>query len=353
MEKNILYKYVCIVDYEKPRIENRVVTDDLNGYILHLHDVIEDSDKLQFFKEKDFTTQVLSNILNIVKKLHNGSTEGISLIMDSISERLREKEKKVQKKVSQMKVKVKKGSLLQAVFKDTSYNEYEYLISKAEHNIYMGEKHYSLEEGFKVDEKNLWKSCLIRCTIENNEVEINEIRVYLDNSAKYWTNDFLELKELRNDQQNTQQFFREIERVLKKDVYKFSKGDYYVLRNAIIEHVRSTDQIDYPKIIKDKFEKYQYEKDGLNEEQKSKLIQDLQELPNRETFDTQFVPDPSALSVRMIKQSYKLTNDIELIIKDMKSDDKIVAFEDDVGKKYVKIETDNEDIFERYNKDKK
>ncbi|GAA0124787.1 hypothetical protein UT300019_06890 [Clostridium sp. CTA-19] len=353
MDKNILYKYVCIVDYEKPNIENRTVTDDLNGYILKLHDIIEDSDKVQFFKEKDLTTQVLSNVLSIVKKLHNDNTEGISVIMDSISNRLREKEEEAQKKIRHMGVEVKKGSLLQAIFKDSSYKEYEYLISKAEHNKYMGEKNYSIEEGFKVDEKNLWKSCLISCIIENDEVKVSEIRVYLDNTAKYWTENFLELNELRDDQQNTQQFFREIERVLKKDVYKFSKGDYSVLRNAIIEHIRTTDQIDYPAIIKSKFEKYKYEEDGLNEKQRFKLIQDLKELPSRETFDTQFTPDPSALSVRMIKESYKLTNDIELIVKDMNSDDKIVAFEDEIGKKYVQIETDNKDVFERYNKDKK
>lgn len=348
MERNLLYKYVCIVDYEKPNIENRDVTDDLNGYILKLYNVIEDSDKLQFFKEKDLTTQVINNILKIIGKLHNGDTEGIYSMMNSISNRLRDKEEEAQKKVEHMDVKVKKGSLLQAVFKDPLDNEYEYLISKTEHNKYMDEKSYNIEEGFNVDEKNLWKSCLIRCTVKDEKVEIKEIRIYLDNSAKYWTREFLELEELRNDQQNTQQFFREVERVLKNDVYKHSKEDYHVLRNSIIEHIRSTDQIDYPKIIESKFEKYEYEE--LNEQQKSKLIIDLKDLADKGTFDTQFEPDPSALSVRIIKESYKLTNDIELIVKDINSDDKIEVFEDSIGKRYVKIETDNEEIFKRYKK---
>lgn len=346
MDRNLLYKYVCIVDYEKPEIENRIVTDDLNGYILNLYNVIEDSDKLQFYKEKDLTTQVLSNVLKIVEKLYNDDTEGISLMMDSISNRLRDKEEEAQRKINHMGVEVKKGSLLQAVFKNPSYDEYEYLISKTEHNKYMDEKSYNIEEGFNVDEKNLWKSCLIRCAVKEDKVEIKEIRIYLDNTAKYWAREFLELEELRDDQQNTQQFFREVERVLKKDVYKHSKEDYHVLRTSIIEHIRSTDQIDYPKIIENKFENYQYVE--LDERQKLKLIDDLKELPNKKTFDTQFEPDPSALSVRITKQSYKLTNDIELIIKDINSDDKIVAFEDTIGKKYVKIETDNEDIFNRY-----
>lgn len=348
MNKNILYKYVCIVDYEKPKIENRVVTDDLNGYILYLYDVIEDSDKLQFFEQKDLTTQVLSNVLKIVEKLYNNNTEEISSIMDSISNRLRDKEEEAQRKIQQMGVEVKKGSLLQAVFKDSEYDEYEYLISKTDHNKYMDEKNYRIKEGFNVEEKNLWKSCLIRCGIKESQVEIKEIRVYLDNKAKYWTKDFLELKELRNDQQNTQQFFREIEKVLKNNVYKHSKEDYHVLRNSIIEYIRSVDQIDYPKIIESKFKNYKYA--GLDEQHKSKLISELNELPSKGVFDTQFEPDPSALSVRIIKQSYELTNDIELIVKDINSDNKIVAFEDDIGKKYVKIETDNEEIFKRYKK---
>lgn len=350
MERNLLYKYVCIVDYEKPRIENRNVTDDLNGYILNLYNIIEDSDKLQFFKEKDLTTQVINNVLKIVEKLNNDDTDGISSIMDSISNRLRDKEEKAQRKIEHMDKEVKKGSLLQAVFKNALYDEYEYLISKTEHNKYMEEKSYSIEEGFNVDEKNLWKSCLIRCIIKEGRTKIKEIRVYLDNTAKYWTREFLELEELRDDQKNTRQFFREVDRVLKKDVYKHSKEDYHVLRNSIIEYIRSTEQVDYPKIIENKFQNYECAE--LNEQQKSKLIDDLKELPTKKTFDTQFEPDPSALSVRIVKQSYELTNDIELIIKDINSDDRIEAFEDDMGKRYVQIETDNKEIFERYKTNK-
>lgn len=346
MERNLLYKYVCLVDYEKPEIETRVVTDDLNGYILRLYNIIEDSDKLQFFKEKDLTTQVLGNILKIVEKLNSNNTEGISSLMDSISNRLRDKEENVQKKVEQMGVDVKKGSLLQAVFKTPLDGEYEYLISKTEHNKYMEEKNYSIEEGFNIDEKNLWKSCLIRCMIEDDCVKIKEIRVYLDNNAKYWAREFLELEELRNDQQNTQQFFREIERVLKKNVYKYSKEDYHTLRTSVIEHIRSTKQIDFPEIIKNKFERYDYVE--LDDNQKSKLLKDLKELPSKGTFDTQFDADPSALSVRIVRESYELTNDIELIIKDINSDDKIEAFEDRDGKRYIKIETENEAIYKRY-----
>lgn len=349
MERNLLYKYVCIVDYEKPNIENRDVTDDLNGYILNLYNIIEDSEKLQFFKEKHVTTQVVSNVIKIIEKLYNDNTEGIYSIMDSISNRLRDKEEDVQKKIERMGVEVKKGSLLQAVFKDPLYDEYEYLISKTEHNKYMDEKSYNIEEGFNIDEKNLWKSCLIRCTVDEGKVEIVEIRVYLDNTAKYWTKDFLEIEELRNEQQNTQQFFREVERVLKKDVHKHSKEDYHVLRNSIIEHIRSADQIDYPRIIEDKFEKYEYT--GLDQQQKLKLITDLKALPEKSTFDTQFEPDPSALSVRIIKETYKLTNDIELIVKDINSENKIEAYEDSIGKRFVKIETDNEEVFKRYKRD--
>lgn len=348
MDGNLLYKYVCIVDYEKPKIERRNVTDDLNGYILDLYNIIEDSEKLQFFKEKDLTTQVISNVIKIISMLHRGNTEGISLIMDSISNRLRDKEEKAQEKVEHMGIEVKKGSLLQTVFKEPLHDEYNYLISKTEHNKYMEESNYNIEEGFKIDQKSLWKSCVIRCTVIEDEVKIEEIKIYLDNIAQYWTRDFLELKELRNNQQNTQQFFRGVERILKKHVYKHSKEDYHALRTSIIEYIRTTDQIDYPQLIESKFKKYKYVE--LDEYQQSKLITDLINLPKKGTFDTQFVPDSSALSVRIIKEVYKLTNDIELIIKDINSDDKISVFEERTGKKYVRIETDNEDIFKRYKK---
>ena len=268
--------------------------------------------------------------------------------MDKISNRLRDKEQDAQGKIDHMGKQVKKGSLLQAVFQDPKYDEYEYLISKAEHTNYMEGTSYNIEEGFNVDKKNLWKSCLIRCSVEEGNVKIKEIRIYLDNQAKYWTREFLELEELRNDEQNTQQFFREIDRVLKKDVRKYSHEDYNVLRGSIIEHIRSAEQIDYPNIIKTKFERYEYV--NLDEEQKSKLIVNLKKLPEKGVFDTQFAPNPDALGVRIIKQTYKLTNDVELVIKDITSDHKIEAFEDETGRKYVQIQTDDEAIFRRYRK---
>lgn len=346
---DLKFKYVCIVDYDKPNIENRDVTDDMNGYILDLYNIIEDSDKLQFFTVKDKTMQVINNVINIIKDLHNGDTEGISSMMDSISNRLREKESDAQKKVEKMGIDVKKGSLLQAVFKEPLVNEYEYLISKTEHNRFMEEEKFNIREGFNIDKKNLWKSCMLRCAInDDGEVDIIEIKIYLDNSAKYWTEDFLEIEELRDNQQNTQQFFRNVERVLKRNVYNHSKEDYHVLRSSIIEYIRSSNQIDYPEIINDKFKKYKYT--GLNNDQKTKLITKLNELQEKKFFDTQFEPDSSALSVRIIKETYKLTNDIDLIVKDINSENKIEAYEDDFGKKYVKIETDNEDIYNRYKK---
>lgn len=347
MYRILLYKYVSLVDYEKSEIDRKEVSDDLNDYILKLYNVISESEKLQFFKIKDLSTQVVGIIIDVVEKLIQGETQGISEKMDVISERLREKESLAQEKIDHLGVKVKKGSLIQSVFHDTEKGIYEYLISKTEHSQYMQEESYKLDEGFKVDENNLWKSCIITFEYQNNKINILEVRVYLDNSAKYWTQDFLELVELRNAEQNTQQLFRQVENVLKKDLYKKSIDDYHVLRNSLIEHIRSSDQIDYPKLIKEKFEKYKYS-DNFKKEDKDRLVEKLYKLSENQKFDTQFEPVADALTARVIKESYEVTKDIELIIKDINSNDKIKIKEEDMGKTYIMIETDNSKLIEKY-----
>ncbi len=347
MAEMVLYKDVHIVDYEENKIEPKDVTDDLNGYIINLVKSIEDSDRLQYFKTEDETKQVISNIKSIVSNLEEGNTESISSKMKSIASRLLEKEVEVQKKIERLGTNVKRGSLLQTVFYDNVKEEYNYLITKTEHTKYMEETEFSIQSGFKIDDRNLWKSCLVKIIKENDDLKIGDIKIYLDNSATYWHKDFLELAPIRKEQQNTKQLFSNIERILKKDVHKESKHDYIVLRNALINYIRGKDLIDYYSLIEDIFGKYKCEE--LDTESKNKLINDLNELPSKDKFDIQFKPDPAALNVRIIKQTYELNENIELILKDTTSiADNISSEADILGNKYIKIKTNNIDAYETF-----
>lgn len=342
----VLYKNVHIVNYEENEIIPKDVTDDLNGYIISLVKSIEESNRLQYYKTEDETKQVINNIISIVRNLEEGKTENIPNQMKSIAKRLLDKEVEVQKKIERLNTNVKKGSLLQTIFFDSSKEEYNYLLTKTEHTKYMEETEFSVQSGFKIDEKNLWKSCLVQIIKDDNNLRIGDIRVYLDNSATYWHKDFLELDPIREDQQNTKQLFSNIERLLKKNVYSESKHDYIVLRNSLINYIRSKEQIDYYNLIEDIFENYKCE--DIDIKIKDKFINDLRELPNKNKFDIQFSADPSALNVRVIKQTYELTDDIELIIKDTTGIDNITSDEDNFGNKYIKIKTNNMDAYETF-----
>lgn len=347
MAEMVLYKDVHIIDYEENRIIHKNVTDDLNGYIINLVKRIEDSNRLQFFKTEDETKQVISNIKSIVSNLEEGNTQNIPNRVISIANRLLEKEIEAQKKVERLGVNVKRGSLLQTIFYDNIKEEYNYLITKTEHNKYMEETEFSIQSGFKIDNESLWKSCLVQINKEDSHFKIGDIKVYLDNNATYWHKDFLEVVPLRKDQQNTKQLFSYVERILKKDIYKESKQDYFVLRNSLINYIRSKDLIDYHNLVEDIFEAYKCEE--LCDESKDKLIKDLIELPNKDKFDIQFKPDPSALNVRIIKQTYELSEDIELVIKDSTNIiDNISSESDILGNKYIKIKTNNIDAYETF-----
>ncbi len=346
MNKIVLYKDVHIVDYEKNQIIDKHVTDDLNGYIIDLSKAIEDSDRLQYFETKDETKQVISNIKSIIINLEQGDTESIPDKVKSIANRLLEKEFEVQKKIERLDKKVKKGSLLQTVFYNENKLEYNYLITKTEHTKYMEEREFSIQSGFKIDDKNLWKSCLVQIIKIEDKLQIGDIKVYLDNSATYWHKDFLELEPLREDQQNTKQLFSNVERVLKRNVHGKSKYDYNVLRNSVINYIRSNEQIDYYNLVEVIFERYQCKE--LDTNSKDKLIKDLKKLPENNKFDIQFRADPKALNARVIKQSYELVKDIELVIKDIVNIGHISSEEYNLGNKYIKIKTDNIDAYKTF-----
>lgn len=253
---------------------------------------------------------------------------------NSIATKLLTEEQRAQQRIAAMGKQIKMGSLIQALIK-RSNDEYMYIIAKVEHSEWYDGESLRKNLGFPSEKKNVWKSAVFPMVIQD-DISFDCVRVYTDNEAKYWAQQFLELSEKRNDQTNTSAAFDAIEVELKRKVRRESERDYYYLRNAFIQRLKSRQLINYIDMIEDVVGTYHPDEPTLKvAELKSALLL----LPEKKKFDCQFVSVPDAIKKRR-KLKFPVTNAIELSIEEGTANyrDTVRAIEVEGGKKCLQIE---------------
>jgi hypothetical protein len=161
------------------------------------------------------------------------------------------------------------------------------------------------------------------------------VRVYTDNDAKYWANQFLELSEKRDDRTNTSSAFNAVEMELKRRVKKKSERDYYILRDALTQNMKIPHQVNYPDLINSLVGDYQPDEPNLDIEQ---LKTALLELPEKKEFDRLFNAVPGAITKRR-RLKFPISTGIELNVSETAENyrDSITAYTDDIGARYLQI----------------
>lgn len=333
----IIKSCINIINYDENKIEEREIDINFNRYIEELVKHFKSNKSTRHYKSLSLKTEVVSSILEITKNQNK-----FDELNKNISHRLLKKEIEVQKKISNMGVNIQKGSLIQALLIDDA-GLYMYVIAKVEHEEFVDDKDYSFKSGFSKDKQKIWKTCIFESISHN--VEFIDSRVFLNNEAKYWTDSFLELEELRNDEINTTCAFKSIDAFLKREVKKHSKGDYFILKNSLLGELRKKELIDYPEMIKNLITNYKPENDNIDI---CNLKTALLELPKTHNFDNQFNAAPDKLK-KTSEEIFKINDNIELKIKGHIDFEKIEMNRDTDGRMYVKIETDNEDLINIFN----
>lgn len=334
---------IRIIDYLNNNILTRNTPDSFNEYVVELISHIKNNDSVRNYKTRSNTTQVISSALQI---LHNSDNDDfVTNIMDGIADRLLRTEITAQEKVSRMRINVKKGSLIQALIYDEVLDTSYYLLAKVEHSDFVDDSDFSFKTGFSKDKKTIWKSCLF--DLDNPNAVVFDVKVYSDTKAKFWSDDFLELDELINDETNTVKAFKAIDETLNRNVKKLYKEDYTFIRNAFITYFRSNDHINFSTMVDTVIGSYhpaQMEADKFNE-----FTQRIRELPQKRSFDNQFSPVPSAIDAR-IRKLYKINDGIELkITKDIIDiKNTIKSYQEIDGTRYIRIKTNDEDTYEYF-----
>ena len=340
----IINKSIRIIDYESNRTITRDTPASFNEYVSELIAHINTNVSVREYKTRSSSTEVIGSILRILAKNTDSAT--VLAKTNDIANRLLIKEIGAQQKVGHLDTNVQKGSLIQALIYEEGDDTYSYLLAKVEHSDFVDDSDFSFKTGFSKDKKTIWKSCLFDLT--NPEGEQFSAKIYSNTVAKYWSDDFLELDQMLSDESNTSSAFSAIDSTLNQNFRGVVSRDHTIIRNSVILYFRSNEYIDYLTMVEDILGNYipvDVEQDKIKSiKEKIKL------LPQKKNFDYQFNSVPKAIDAR-IKKVYDVNVGIQLKNTDgiENISEKIAAYRDNDGTRYIKIKTNNDDTFKRFN----
>lgn len=347
-----LFKAVHKIDYDAESFSEVEIHPNFDNFVTELLTNINDNVVNKAYVPTSQSTQVVNDVRSIFSLIEVTEIESEEMAIrvksyaDDIAQRLFDKEKLKQEQIYHMGQNVKKGSLIQAAIKNG--DTYAYLLAKVEHSSFVDDSDFSFKSGFSSEQKKIWKTCILNCSIEDENISVNEAKIYVSNSGKYWADDFLELRELSTDAQNTKRAFNAIDTILTREVKKSAPSDYTVIRNTFVGYMKREQQLDYNEMVSAILDNY--DADTLSQECIAELKNKLMELPENKKFDRLFTVVPKEIKAR-VKQLYKVNEGIEIKVNDFVQDIKQkISAEEDVttGVKYIRIMTNNEDVYQQF-----
>lgn len=339
----IVIKTIRIIDYENNAVYIRDTPETFSDYVNQLIAYINGNTSIREYRTRSVNTEVISCILEIIR--NQIDEDAVNQKINSIAQRLLQKEREAQTSVAHMNTNVQKGSLIQALLYDEEKDKHTYLLAKVEHTDFVDDEDFSFKSGFSKDMKKLWKSCIFE--IDDLNDAIYSAKIYSNTVAKYWYDNFLELDQVVSDETNTDKAFRAIDSLLNRNVKNIAPRDHTLLRNSLIAYFKSNDYIDYDTMIQNTLESYHPVE--LEQEKLDKVIEKMRALPDKHEFDKQFNTVPSVINAR-IRKVYDVCSGIQLKITDAIDDidDTIKAYRDTDGNRYIRIKTDNDLTYQRF-----
>ncbi|MFA0103329.1 nucleoid-associated protein [Vibrio splendidus] len=202
---------------------------------------------------------------------------------------------------------IKEGSLIIARIHNADWNCF--LLVKVDFENYFKKGTYNKEAGLP-EEKGILKFCLVNV---NEDGSLDDVIYVADKNkviAKFWSEKFLEAKELKNDSVNTFTAFKSIKDTIKNEL-KDSKPNAYELQNCAISYFLTHDKFDYSEFIDEVIKPYKSTNedklDLKNLEEKLNKIKESKSNGFDGCFDIKLPMIKSSL-----KRVYKLDGDIEL-----------------------------------------
>jgi hypothetical protein len=334
--KGVTLLHCILLHFSIAKNKRRDITDNevVEDYIKTLTLEIISSNKYKRYNTISLNTEVISTVMKALDKETLDKDE-----IDIVANRLLKKEIVAKERIKALPREIRLGSLIQCLFK--SNDNYYCLISKVELGLFLDYIDLRKKEGLPYTSKAL-KNCLIKF---NEDKAIDDIWVSDTSSsnAAYWYKEFLELEECSTNEVSTKNSFDIIEKNL-STIKKGAPKDYYNLRNQLISYYRTQNAFDYDEMEKYVFGIYQPESIDITVIDNIKKL--IKKSFNAKKVDTQFEIISKMVKARAV---LRLNEFVEININGSSNEfkSKIRALEEN-NKKYLKIETDNEEVYNAF-----
>ena len=326
----IEYLKLIKIDHENNNVEEEPLHEEGNvrDYVMDIIGQITDNAGERRYKFKDGELTMKTWIGDVVND--NERDERAT----SIAKRLLEKEDAAQQRYHNI-TDIQKGILLVTYCKMTE-TEYKIVICKADYTEFIEETTGEKKNGLPT-KKKIFKSFAANITVNAGAYSFGDMVTFDVNAkqSKYWYDEFLDLKALHDDGENTERAFSYLKSKILDPVRKKSKSDYLVLWNSTVAYMRSEGEFSMDYYADNILAVYQPEGEGLN---MNELARKAKALPQQYDFDCRFQKVPSKIKAKL-KNEIKLTDDIELVLKkDVPHLSRTIkAREEEDGAKYIMI----------------
>ncbi|MBR5639405.1 MAG: hypothetical protein IKW83_06530 [Muribaculaceae bacterium] len=328
----IEYLKLIKIDHENSNVQEEALNDEGNvkDYIMAIIDQITDNagERRYEFKNGELTMKTcIDDIVN------NNNRD--ARIMD-IARRLLQKEEAAQQRYQNI-TDIQKGILLIAYCKMTD-TEYKMVICKADYSEFIEEITGEMKNGLPT-KKKIFKSFAANITINDETFKFGDMVTFDVNAkqSKYWYDEFLDLKVLHDDGENTEKALKFLKSKILAQVWKKSKSDYLVLWNSTMAYMRSEGEFSMDHYADNILAVYQPVVTSLNMEE---LARKAKALPRQFDFDGRFQKVPSKIKDKM-KNEIKLTDDINLVLKnDVPNLSRTIKPHNENGEKYIMVRSE-------------
>lgn len=245
------------------------------------------------FKIKSTSTQVINNLLSLTK---NGNKHKLT---KENAERLLEKEIAVQEKIDRLKMDVQKGSLIYIQLDFESQKNL--VLCKVEFDEILTKNKLAKASGLNTKIK-VYKAFMYNLVTD-------EIRIIDTNTSKYWWDDFLELKPVFTDDDNTKTSYQLIDDIIKNQNPKYHT-DITTVRESLIGYYKTSSNFNFDEMMNRVFDNY--EPDNLDFPIQ-KITERVKKLSKSKKFDTTFVINKKKVT-KTTSKKIVVSSDIEIKI---------------------------------------
>lgn len=302
----IEYLKLVKIDHENNCVQGEPLNEEGNvkNYVMDIISQITDNSGERRYEFKDGELTMKTWIGDIVC-----NTERDTRAID-IARRLLNIEENAQQRYNSI-TDIQKGILLIAYCKMTD-TEYKVIICKADYSEFIEETSGEKKNGLPT-KKKIFKSFAANITVIAETSTFGEMVTFDVNAkqSKYWYDDFLDLKVLHDDSENTEKAFSYIKSKILDPIQRKSKSDHLFLWNSTVVYMRSDGEFSMEHYADNILAVYHPICRDLN---MNELAVKAKNLPEQYNFDSRFQKIPAKIKAKL-KKEIKLTDDIDLVLK--------------------------------------